>query len=250
MLRKRLIMGRFWYINWIARSSRAMTGGGSEAFLVGQFYNTLAITPVFPVQNSNVFYLTQHRSSVYYNGNIKTNRQVRGMSELTEKQIKRLRSLITEAETNLAAARELLMSVLGDGEVITAPRATIVDNPEGTVIEGVFDGQIMIGPDGKNYPVPANYASKSRLVEGDIMKLTIAPDGKFLYKQIGPVERKTVIGTLVSRDDQYFVEVNGKEYKILYASVTYFKLKTGDQVSVVVPAENDDATWAAVEASI
>ncbi len=172
------------------------------------------------------------------------------MSELTEKQIKRLRTLIGEAETNLAAARELLMSVLGDGEEIVVPKAAPVDNPEGAVVEGVFDGQIMIGPDGKNYPVPANYASKSKLVEGDIMKLTIAADGKFLYKQIGPVERKTVIGTLVNHDDQYFVEVNGKEYKILYASVTYFRLKTGDQVSVVIPADNADATWAAVEASL
>ena len=172
------------------------------------------------------------------------------MSELPEKQIKRLRSLLTEAETNLAAAKELLMSVLGDGETITAPRSTVVESPEGKVIEGIFDGQIMIGPDGKNYPVPANYASKSKLVEGDILKLTIADDGKFLYKQIGPVERRTVIGTLVSHDDQYFVEVNGKEYKILYASVTYFRLKVGDQVSIVVPADNAEATWAAVEAAL
>ena len=172
------------------------------------------------------------------------------MSELPEKQIKRLRSLITEAETNLSAAKELLNSVLGDGEAITAPSDTVVSTPEGKVIEGIFDGQIMIGPDGKNYPVPANYASKSKLVEGDILKLTIGESGKFMYKQIGPVERKTVIGTLTSHDDQYFVEVNGKEFKILYASVTYFRLKVGDQVTVVIPADNDDATWAAVEASL
>ena len=172
------------------------------------------------------------------------------MSELPEKQIKRLRSLIQEAETNLAAAKELLVSVLGDGDAISAPRETIVSTPEGKVIEGVFDGQIMIGPDGKNYPVPANYASKSKLVEGDLMKLTIAPDGKFLYKQIGPVDRKTVIGTLTHHDDKYFVEVSGREYEILYASVTYFHLSEGSQVSVVIPAENKDARWAAVEASL
>lgn len=172
------------------------------------------------------------------------------MSELSEKQIKRLRGLISEAETNLAAAKELLISVLGDGATITAPRETIVTDEEGKVIEGVFDGQIMIGPDGKNYPVPANYASKSKLVEGDIMKLTITSDGKFLYKQIGPVERKTVIGTLVHHDDRYFVEVSGREYEILYASVTYFHLKEGSQASVVIPADNPDATWAAVEAAL
>ncbi|MBQ3348438.1 hypothetical protein IJG29_04175 [Candidatus Saccharibacteria bacterium] len=172
------------------------------------------------------------------------------MSEIPEKQIKRLRGLITDAETNLSAAKELLISILGDGESITAPRETIISAPEGKIIEGIFDGQIMIGPDGKNYPVPANYASKSKLVEGDIMKLTITDGGKFMYKQIGPVERKTVIGTLTHHDDKYFVEVAGREYQILYASVTYFRLHEGSQVSVTIPANNDEATWAAVEASL
>lgn len=172
------------------------------------------------------------------------------MSEIPEKQIKRLRGLITDAETNLAAAKELLVSIIGDGETITTPRESVVSTPEGKIVEGIFDGQIMIGPDGKNYPVPANYASKSKLVEGDIMKLTITEDGKFLYKQIGPVERKTVIGTLVHHDDKYYVEVGGREFQILYASVTYFHLRDGSQVSVTIPANNDDATWAAVEAAL
>ena len=35
------------------------------------------------------------------------------MSELPEKQVKRLKSLIQEAETNLAAAKELLISIVG-----------------------------------------------------------------------------------------------------------------------------------------
>ena len=82
------------------------------------------------------------------------------------------------------------------------------------------------------------------------MKLTITPEGKFLYKQIGPVERKTVIGTLTHHDDKYFVEVAGREYEVLYASVTYFRLQEGSQVAVIIPANNDNATWAAVEAAI
>ena len=172
------------------------------------------------------------------------------MSEIPEKQIKRLRSLLSEAETNISAAKELLISILGDGDTIAAPRDTVISGPEGKIVEGIFDGQIMIGPDGKNYPVPANYASKSKLVEGDIMKLTISSDGKFLYKQIGPIERKTVIGTMRHHDDKYYVEVGGKEYEILYASVTYFHLKEGSQVSVIIPANNNDAAWAAVEAAL
>ena len=42
----------------------------------------------------------------------------------------------------------------------------------------------MIGPKDKIFPVPANYASKSKLVEGDRLKLTILPNGSFVYKQI------------------------------------------------------------------
>jgi len=171
------------------------------------------------------------------------------MSELPEKQVKRLRSLIQEAETNLAAAKELLISVLGDDDTVVTARGNQED-VSGKVIEGVFDGQIMIGPDGKSYPVPANYASKSKLVEGDILKLTIADDGGFIYKQIGPIPRKQIIGTLVQHDGAYYVEANGREYRILLASVTYFRINLGDQVTIIVPEDNPDATWAAVEAAL
>lgn len=169
------------------------------------------------------------------------------MSELPEKQVKRLRSLIQEAETNLAAAKELLISIVGDEGVV--PHGS-PEEVAGKVIEGVFDGQSMIGPDGKTYPVPANYASKSKLVEGDILKLTIADDGGFIYKQIGPVARRQIIGTLVQHDGAYYVEAGGREYRVLLASVTYFKARMGDQVSIVVPEDNREATWAAVEASL
>jgi hypothetical protein len=170
------------------------------------------------------------------------------MAELSEKQIKRLRALIDEAETNLAAAKELVISLAGDGGILTPPSAPT--SPDGQVVEGVFDGQAMIGPDGRPYPISSNYASKSKLVEGDAMKLTITPDGKLLYKQIGPVERKNAIGNLIQKDGQYFVEVDGKEYRILLASVTYFRLHTGDKVAVTIPADDPDATWAAVESGV
>src|ERR1044072_1946209 len=157
------------------------------------------------------------------------------MAEVPEKQIKRLRALIQEAETNLAAANELLVSLVGDDENI-APVAK--EDNLGKVIEGVFDGQNMVGSDGKTYPVPANYASKSKLVQGDILKLTVAEDGAFLYKQIGPIPRKQVVGTLKLENGHYLVEVNGKDFRVLLASVTYFKAKPGDQVSVNLPEDD------------
>lgn len=119
----------------------------------------------------------------------------------------------------------------------------------GKIIEGQFDGQNMIGPDGKVYPVPANYASKSKLVEGDTLKLTIAQDGSFIYKQIGPVGRKKIIAKMSLENGQYIAVVGDKHYRVLYASVTYFKAQPGDEVTIVVP-ESIDATWAAIEALI
>lgn len=169
------------------------------------------------------------------------------MTELPEKQIKRLKSLIQDAEMNLAAAKELLISLVGEEPIARAVNAGEV---AGKVIEGVFDGQAMLGPDGKTYPVPANYASKSKLVEGDILKLAIADDGGFIYKQIGPVARKQIIGTLQLRDGSFFVEAGGREYRVLMASVTYFKAKAGDQISIIVPEDNLEAEWAAIEAAL
>lgn len=117
----------------------------------------------------------------------------------------------------------------------------------GHIIEGVFDGQNMVGPDGKVYNVPANYASKSKLVEGDQMKLTILPDGTFIYKQIGPVPRKHLTGKLIRDNGGYAVDSeNGRRYKVLLASVTYFKGQVGDQVVTFVP-EHENSAWAAVE---
>lgn len=169
------------------------------------------------------------------------------MSEIPDKQVKRLRALIAEAETSLAAAKELLMSLLGDEESSTMAD---IDENIGKVIEGVFDGQNMVGSDGKTYPVPANYASKSKLVQGDILKLTISEDGTFLYKQIGPIPRKQVVGLLELTEGHYFVKVGERHYRVLLASVTYFKAKPGDQVSVNVPQEDDNVEWAALEAAL
>jgi len=169
------------------------------------------------------------------------------MADVPDKQVKRLRALIQEAETSLAAAKELLASLVGVDTVVSA---SLKDESIGKVIEGVFDGQNMVGSDGKTYPVPANYASKSKLVQGDILKLTIAEDGTFLYKQIGPIPRKQVVGVLEQKDGHYFVKVKDKEYRVLLASVTYFKAKPGDQVSVNIPEDDATTEWAALEAAL
>ena len=68
------------------------------------------------------------------------------MSELPDKRVKRLKALIEEAETSLGAAKELLISLVGEDPVITN---SVKEENIGKVIEGVFDGQNMAGGDGK-----------------------------------------------------------------------------------------------------
>ncbi len=117
------------------------------------------------------------------------------------------------------------------------------------VLEGVFDGMQMVGSDGSVYQVPSNYASKSKLVEGDLMKLTIRRDGGFLFKQIGPMERRRVVGTLAldTQSGEYVVVgPESERWKVLRASVTYFKGEPGDEVVLLVP-KGAPSSWAAVE---
>ncbi len=168
-----------------------------------------------------------------------------------------LSQMIESAEKNLQSAKQILREAMGGsparlgGSEAFASRAAQLSMSSaggGKIIEGVFDGQNMVGPDGKQYPVPANYASKSKLVEGDVLKLTIADDGSFIYKQISPVERKKMIGVLLQDERGDFrVLADGKPYRVLLASLTYFKAEPGDEVTIIVPEEKTDVIWAAVE---
>ena len=166
-----------------------------------------------------------------------------------------IRQLIEAAEDTLIRAKALLddapSAQYSEGSDVADKARAIgrVSLSEGAkIVEGIFDGQNMIGPDGKQYSVPANYASKSKLVEGDQLKLTIMPDGSFVYKQIGPVERQRLIGTLIKDEatGDFAVMSADRMYKILLASITYFKGELGDEVVVLIPKDNR-SQWAAVE---
>ncbi|MFZ2154207.1 MAG: hypothetical protein WAV16_03180 [Candidatus Moraniibacteriota bacterium] len=159
-------------------------------------------------------------------------------------QIETLKKTILAAEKTIQSARAMLLQL--EGVKKTSRQKDFAEDEEGDVVYGTFDGQIMIGDDGKQYPVPANYASKSKLVEGDMLKLTIN-NGSFMYKQVGPAERKNLIG-IAGQDEggNYFVISEGTPYKILLASITYFKIEPGDEVVITIPAEKE-SIWAAIE---
>lgn len=165
------------------------------------------------------------------------------------------KKIINQLRNELDHLELLLGSQADEADLENLIKTTPTDDGEAfapangnRIVEGVFDGQNMIGSDGRQYIVPPNYASKSKLVEGDILKLTIQPIGTFLYKQIGPIERQRVIGTLV-RDEMtndWKVVAQGRKYSVLPAAVSYFKGEAGDDAVLLVPKATP-SKWAALE---
>jgi hypothetical protein len=178
------------------------------------------------------------------------------MASLEPETLALLRRRLEEAERNIQLCRQLIGGTNPGGSDIIMPSISSSakmdaieadENFAGKIIEGEFDGEHMKGEDGQLYPVPANYASKSKLVEGDKLKLAIEPDGAFVYKQIGPIERKRLRGVFdINEQGQYVVKTDEKEYRILLASVTFYHIDRGDTVTVLLPEEKS-AVWGAVE---
>lgn len=171
------------------------------------------------------------------------NKLLKNIQETNEKIQKLLSGTVTTEEE----ARISIGQLSEQNRIIGSDEEQENGNDNSRIIEGVFDGENMIGPDGKQYSVPANYASKSKLIEGDILKLTITPTGTFMYKQIGPIDRIRVVGTLEQADNGNFTVVSGnKRWKVLTASVTYYKGQDNDEVVILVPKVGE-SNWAAVE---
>ena len=164
------------------------------------------------------------------------------MNESKQNKIVLLRQMVENAERNIVAAKQIL------SQIDDSSAKKVSSSEASQIVEGTFDGEKMIGLDGKKYPVPVNYASKSKLIEGDLLKLTITEDGRFLYKQISPADRRQIIGTILKdSNDRYYALSEGRKYNVLLASLTYFKAEEGNEVTLVVPKEKI-SQWAAIEA--
>lgn len=173
-----------------------------------------------------------------------------------KKTIEAIRDFITTAEKSIKNAKKLLRDVMEE-EGISLDSPVDLDtsglnsysSQDSKIVEGVFTGEQMLGADGNKYPVPVNYASKSKMVQGDKLKLTIMPNGKMLYKQIAPIARTILTGLLTKDKDKYQVIANWVSYDVLTAAVTHFKAEIWEHISVIIP-EGKNATFAAIDAVI
>ena len=119
--------------------------------------------------------------------------------------IRREATVTSADETSLETPHEALIALVEEAKAIIAKLERAVASfggaingtmptlpPASAVIDGVFDGKQMIADDGTLYPVPENYASKSKLVEGDLLQRAVIPDGHTYFKQVSRVARATI----------------------------------------------------------
>lgn len=175
---------------------------------------------------------------------------------MEKKKIQAIKDFIESAEKSIKSAKKILKDVLEENNIDIESSIDLDTDGLHTyksgadkIVEWVFTGEEMLGSDNHKYPVPVNYASKSKLVQGDRLKLTIDNSGRMTYKQIQPIERETKVGLLTKEQGRFQVIAEWITYNVLTAAVTHFKAEIGDSISIIVPA-GKQATFAAIEAVI
>jgi hypothetical protein len=163
--------------------------------------------------------------------------------------------MLNKLESDVVKAKAAVQKMFGDEgsayNAIPSASTQVADEEGMQVVEGKFDGTFMQGGDGKMYPVPMNYASKTKLVPGDMLKLRIMEDGKLIYKVTGPAPRKFLKAKLTKTEEGKFIALteDNKTYSLNQAAVTFFKGTIGNEITIIVNG-GEDTSFAAIEAVI
>lgn len=173
-----------------------------------------------------------------------------------KKTIIAIRDFIISAEKSINNAKKLLKDVLEENKLDLDSEINYdtswlnsYTSDDSKIIEWLFTWEEMLGSDWNKYPVPANYSSKSKLVQWDKLKLTISWNWKMLYKQIAPIERTFLTWLVTKEKDKYQVVAEWNTYDLLTAAVTHFKANIWDSITVIIPAWKQ-ATFAAIDTVI
>ncbi len=167
--------------------------------------------------------------------------------------------MLNKIENDVVKAKAVVQKLFQENGVASAfdaVPATVAsvatEEDEGMqVVEGSFDGTFMQGNDGKMYPVPMNYASKTKLIPGDMLKLRIMEDGKLIYKVIGPAPRKFLKAKLTKTEEGKFIALteDNKTFSLNQAAVSFFKGDVGNEITIIIHG-SEETTFAAIEAVI
>lgn len=108
-----------------------------------------------------------------------------------------------------------------------------------TILTGFFDGVKLVTDDHFDYPIPSNYISKSMLVPGDLLKLSIHSDWSMIYKVIKAAPRIHIRWILHRKENQFLaLWSNNLNYKLNTAAITFHRAQCGDEVCLVINEES------------
>lgn len=163
---------------------------------------------------------------------------------MSKKNVDLIRQALGAAESSIKLAKQLLND-LESGKVDgNNQNSDPTKNLPG--LTGSFDGENMVTASGETFPVPANYASKSMLVVGDILKLV--EEGKEKrFKQIEHVKRHRTTGILTKKEGKWKAITPEGSYKVLPVTVEHLGAEVGSEVALHLPANNLNVAFAAIE---
>jgi len=91
---------------------------------------------------------------------------------MEKKKIQAIKDFIESAEKSIKSAKKILKDILEENNIDLESSIDLdtgglhsYKSGDDKIVEGVFTGEEMLGSDNHKYPVPVNYASKSKLVQ-------------------------------------------------------------------------------------
>ncbi|MCX6783519.1 MAG: hypothetical protein NT141_00385 [candidate division WWE3 bacterium] len=155
-------------------------------------------------------------------------------------QIQFINQALQQSAASLATAKTL-MKELEDSlsEFLPSPK----DLPG---IIGKFDGTYLVTDDNQKFQVPENYASKSKLVYGDTLKMIEGAEGA-TFKQIERVKRTILSGILAKKDGKFVVLTSDGSHNLIPAAVSFHHGQEGDEARVIVPEEHRNCSFATLD---
>lgn len=155
-----------------------------------------------------------------------------------ENRLKNIANLLKTADKNLSKANKLLDSFISEIE-------TSFEDVPGVL--GIFDGTNMVDAAGKVYEINPNYVAKSLLIAGDNLKMVENENHEMMFKQVSKVPRRKLTGILNKKEGKWYALTDAGSYRILDVAVEFRKGEINDEVTVLVPEENLNVEWAALE---
>lgn len=111
---------------------------------------------------------------------------------------------------------------------------------------GKYDGMFMVTEAGKKYPVPDNYAAKTKLVYGDKLKMVEGREGR-RFKYIGRVPFTELEAKLALKDGRSVAVAKEGSYKLLQSAVRHYNGEEGDKLVILIPKDEKHAPFAALQ---